>query len=187
MGVVGKLDYDTRDNPGHARRGVRLWLAGELYPELWDVESTFGHVAGEASTYLSANVPASPTLALRVGGKTVHGEFPFHEAASIGGSSNMRGFRKYRFAGNSALYGNGELRFRLTQIKFLIPGELGAFAAVDAGRVFFTDDPSKADNWHIGKGGGLWVSFAERRATMSVAMMDGKDKTNLYLFVGFMF
>ena len=187
VGARGELVYDTRDNPGHARRGVRFSLAGELYPGLWDVESTFGHVAGEASTYLSANVPASPTLALRVGGKTVRGEYPFHEAAAIGGSGNLRGFRKFRFAGDSAVYGNGELRFRLTPIKFLVPGELGAFAAADAGRVFFADDPREADSWHVGKGGGLWVSFAERRATMSVAMMDSKDKTELYLFVGFMF
>ncbi len=187
VGVRGELDFDTRDNPGHARRGARVRLAGELYPGLWDVESTFGHVAGEASTYLSADVPASPTLALRVGGKTVLGDYPFHESAAIGGSGNMRGFRKYRFAGDTALYGNGELRFRLSRIKFLIPGELGAFGAVDTGRVFFSDDPGEADKWHIGKGGGLWVSFAERRATISVAMMDGKDKTDLYLFVGFMF
>ncbi len=187
VGARGELVYDTRDNPGHARRGVRLRLAGDLYPGLWDVESTFGHVAGEASTYLSANVAAAPTLALRVGGKTVLGEYPFHEAAAIGGSSNLRGFRKYRFAGDSAVYGNGEFRFRLTPIKFLVPGELGAFAAVDAGQVFFEDDPSEADGWHVGKGGGLWVSFAERRATMSLAMMNSKDKTELYLFVGFMF
>ena len=187
IGARGELVYDTRDNPGHARRGVRLRLAGELYPGLWDVESTFGHVAGEASTYLSASMPASPTLALRVGGKTVRGAFPFHEAAAIGGSRNLRGFRKYRFAGNSAVYGNGEFRFQLAPIKFLVPGEFGAFAAVDAGRVFYSEDPPEADQWQIGKGGGLWVSFAGRRATMSVAMMDGKDKTELYLFVGFMF
>ncbi len=187
VGARGEVVYDTRDNPGHARRGVRFRLAGDLYPELWDVESTFAHVAGEASAYLSANVPMAPTFALRAGGKTVLGEYPFHEAAAIGGSSNLRGFRKYRFAGDSAVFGNGEFRFRLTPIKFLIPGELGAFAAVDAGRVFFADDPSEADSWHIGKGGGLWVSFAERRATMSLAMMDSKDKTELYLFVGFMF
>ena len=187
VGARGELAFDTRDNPGHARRGVRVMLAGEIYPELWDVESTFGHISGEASTYLSADVPASPTLALRVGGKIVHGTYPFHEAAAIGGTGNMRGFRKFRFAGDSALYGNGELRFRLTRIKFLIPGELGAFAAVDAGRVFLADDPREADEWHIGKGGGLWVSFADRRATLSVAMMEGKDKRDVYLFVGFMF
>ena len=187
IGVNGELVYDTRDNPGHAQRGVRLRLAGELYPELWDVESAFGHVSGEASAYLSANVPASPTLALRVGGKIVHGDYPFHEAAAIGGSKNLRGFRKFRFAGDSALFGNGELRFRLSPVKFLIHGELGAFAAVDGGRVFYSDDPDGANDWHIGKGGGLWVSFADRRATISVAMMDGKDKKDLYLFVGFMF
>ncbi len=187
IGVRGELDFDTRDNPGHAMRGVRLRLAGELYPALWDVESVFGHVAGEASTYLSVDVPASPTLALRVGGITVLGAYPFHEAAAIGGSGNLRGFLKYRFAGDSAVFGNGEFRFRLTRIKFLVPGELGVFAAVDAGRVFFADDPREADDWHFARGGGLWVSFAERRATLSVAMMQGKDKIGQYLFVGFMF
>lgn len=187
VGARGELVFDTRDHPDHARRGVRIRLAGELYPKLWDVESAFGHISGEASTYLSANIPASPTLALRVGGKTVRGEYPFHEAAAIGGSANLRGFRKFRFAGDSAVYGNGELRFRLTPIKFLVPGDLGAFAAADVGRVFYGDDPGDADNWHIGRGGGLWVSFTERRATLSLAMMDSKDKTELYLFVGFMF
>ncbi|MCY3712740.1 MAG: BamA/TamA family outer membrane protein [Gemmatimonadetes bacterium] len=186
-GVRGEVVFDTRDHPAHARRGARIRLSGELYPALWDVESIFGNVAGEASTYLSANIPASPTLALRVGGKTVLGEYPFHEAAAIGGSENLRGFRKFRFAGDSAVYGNGELRFRLTPIKFLVPGDLGAFGAVDVGRVFYGNDPGNADNWHIGRGGGLWVSFTERRATLSLAMMDSKDKTELYLYFGFMF
>lgn len=187
VGARGELVYDNRDHPSHTRRGVRFRLAGELYPGLWDVESAFGHVAGEASTYLSANVPMAPTLALRAGGKTVLGEYPFHEAAAIGGKGNLRGFRKFRFAGDSALYGNGELRFRLARIKFLVPGELGVYAAVDAGRVFFADDPQETDEWHIGKGGGLWVSFVDRRATISLAVMEGRDKRDVYLFFGFMF
>ena len=83
IGVGGELVYDARDNSGHARRGVRFRLSGELYPKLWDVESTFGYVAGDASAYLSANVPTLPTLALRVGGKTIRGAFPFHEAAVV--------------------------------------------------------------------------------------------------------
>ena len=187
LGVRGELVYDTRDNPGHARRGVRFRLGGELYPKLWDVESIFGHVAGDASAYLSANVPTSPTLALRVGGKTVRGVFPFHEAAAVGGSGNLRGFRKDRFAGESALYGNGELRVRLTRIYLLFPGELGAFAAVDAGRVFYKYDPEEADDWHIGTGGGLWVSFLKRRGTLSAARMYGEDLTGWYLRAGLMF
>ena len=112
---------------------------------------------------------------------------PFHEAAAVGGSGNLRGFRKDRFAGESALYGNGELRVRLTRIYFLFPGELGAFAAVDAGRVFFKYDPKEADDWHTGTGGGLWVSFLKGRATLSAARMYGEDLTGWYLRAGLMF
>ena len=187
IGVGGELVYDARDNSGHARRGVRFRLSGELYPKLWDVESTFGHVAGDASAYLSASVPTLPTLALRVGGKTVRGAFPFYEAATVGGPDNLRGFREDRFAGESALYGNGELRVRLTRIRFLFPGELGLFAAVDAGRVFYDADSKEADGWHIGTGGGLWISFLKRRMTLSAAMMEGEDLTGMYLRGGFMF
>ncbi len=187
VGVGGELVYDARDNPGHARRGVRFRLSGELYPTLWDVESTFGHVAGDASAYLSAGLPTLPTLALRVGGKTVRGAFPFHEAAALGGPDDLRGFHEDRFAGESALYGNGELRVRLTRIRFPVPGELGAFAAVDAGRVFFDADLEEADGWHIGTGGGLWVSFLKRVATLSAAVMDGEDLTGAYLRTGLMF
>ena len=187
IGVGGELVYDARDNVGHTRRGVRFRLSGELYPKLWDVESTFGHVAGDASAYLSASVPTLPTLALRVGGKTVRGAFPFYEAATVGGPDNLRGFREDRFAGESALYGNGEFRVRLTRLRFPSPGELGAFAAVDAGRVFFDADPEEANGWHIGTGGGLWISFLKHRATLSAAMMEGEDLTGIYLRGGFMF
>lgn len=187
VGVGGELVYDVRDNPGHARKGVRFRLRGELYPKLWDVESTFGHVAGDASAYLSADLPTLPTLALRVGGKTVRGAFPFHEAAAVGGRDQLRGFHEDRFVGESALYGNGELRARLARIRFPLPGELGAFAAVDAGRVFFAADPPDADGWHLGTGGGLWVSFLKRRATLSAAVMEGEDLTGAYLRAGLMF
>ena len=187
IGVGGELVYDARDNSGHARRGVRFRLSGELYPKLWDVESTFGHIAGDASAYLSASVPTLPTLALRVGGKTVRGAFPFYEAATVGGPDNLRGFREDRFAGESALYGNGEFRVRLTRLRVPSPGELGAFAAVDAGRVFYDDDSEEVDGWHIGTGGGLWISFLKHRATLSAAVMEGEDLTGLYLRGGFMF
>lgn len=187
FGVAGELVYDARDNPGHAQRGVQFRLSGALYPKLWDVESTFGHVAGDASAYLSASVPTHPTLALRVGGKTVRGKFPFHEAATVGGSDNLRGFHEDRFAGESALYGNGEIRMRLIRIRFPFPGELGAFAAVDGGRVFFDADSEEADGWHIGTGGGLWISFLKRQATLSAAVMNGADLTGVYLRTGFMY
>ena len=187
LGAQTELMYDTRDNPGHAKTGLMLRVAGVIYPGIWDVESTFGNINGDVSTYLTANIPTAPTLALRAGGEKVWGTFPFHEAAYLGGPKNLRGYRQDRFGGDASLYGNAELRFGLAKIKLLVPGEFGLFGAADAGRVFFDGDPDDADEWHTAVGGGFWLSFLGRLQTLSVAIMHGDDLTGVYLSAGFMF
>ena len=196
VGAQGEILYDTRNNPAYATRGVLVRVAGVVYPEVWDVESAFGSLDGEARTYVTVPIPTSPTLALRAGGKKVWGTFPFHESAFLGGpgltgsgtsNGNVRGFRKNRFAGDTALYGNSELRLVLAKIKLLVPGELGLFGAADAGRVIYAADRDGADTWHTGIGGGLWLSFLQRRQTLSVAAVQGDDLTGVYLFAGLTF
>ena len=196
VGAQGEILYDTRNNPAYATRGVLVRVVGAVYPGVWDVESAFGSLAGETRTYLTAPVPTNPTLALRAGGKKVWGTFPFHESAFLGGAGltggdvsngSLRGFRKNRFAGDTALYGNSELRLVLAKIKLFVPGELGLFGAADAGRVIYTEDPDDADTWHTGVGGGLWLSFLQRRQTLSVAAVNGDDLMGVYLRAGLTF
>ena len=196
IGALGEAVYDTRNSLGYPTQGVRVRVAGHIYPGVWDVESTFGSIDGEASTYLTAPIPTTPTLALRAGGKKVWGTFPFHESAFLGGSGfvgggissgNLRGFRKNRFAGETALYGNSELRLVLTKIKLLVLGELGVFGAADAGRVIYDGDPDNADKWHNSIGGGFWLSFLQRQQTLSAAIVKGDDLAGVYLRAGFMF
>ena len=196
IGAHGEITYDTRNNLGYATQGVLVRVAGVVYPGVWDVESAFGSIDGETRAYLTAPVPTNPTLALRAGGKKVWGTFPFHESAFLGGpgltggdvsNGSLRGFRKNRFAGDTALYGNSELRLVLAKIKLLVPGELGLFGAADAGRVLFAEDPDDADTWHTGVGGGLWLSFLQRRQTLSVAAVQGDDLTGIYLRAGLTF
>ena len=196
VGAQGEILYDTRNNPAYATRGVLVRVAGAIYPGVWDVESAFGSIDGETRAYLTAPIPTNPTLALRAGGKKVWGPFPFHESAFLGGpgltgsgtsNGNVRGFRKNRFAGDTALYGNSELRLVLAKIKLLVPGELGLFGAADAGRVIYAEDPDDADTWHTGVGGGLWLSFLQRRQTLSVAAVQGDDLTGVYLSAGLTF
>ena len=196
VGAQGEILYDTRNNPAYATRGVLVRVAGAVYPEVWDVESAFGSIDGEARTYVTAPIPTSPTLALRAGGKKVWGTFPFQESAFLGGpgltggdvsNGSLRGFRKNRFAGDTALYGNSELRLVLAKIKLLVPGELGLFGAADAGRVIYSEDPDDADTWRTGVGGGLWLSFLQRRQTLSVAAVQGDDLTGVYLRSGLTF
>ena len=197
VGALGGVVYDTRNNPGYPTQGIRVRVAGAIYPGVWDVESTFGSIDGEASTYLTAPIPTTPTLALRAGGKKVWGNFPYHESAFLGGSSfagsggissgNLRGFRKNRFAGETALYGNSELRLVLAKIKLLVPGEFGLFGAADAGRVIYDGDPDNADKWHNSIGGGFWLSFLQHQQTLSAAVVKGGDLTGVYMRASFMF
>ena len=196
VGAQGEILYDTRNNPAYATRGVLVRVAGVVYPGAWDVESAFGSIDGETRAYLTAPVSTNPTLALRAGGKKVWGTFPFHESAFLGGpgltggdvsNGSLRGFRKNRFAGDTSLYGNSELRLVLAKIKLLVPGELGLFGSADAGRVMYAEDSDDADTWHTGVGGGLWLSFLQRRQTLSVAAVQGDDLTGIYLRAGLTF
>ena len=196
IGVRGEIEYDNRDRPAYATHGFFARVTAAGYPGAWDVESAFGGVEGEARTYLTARIPTNPTLALRVGGKKVWGHYPFHESAFLGGPGRvglsqgegpLRGLHKNRFAGDASLYGNAELRLALARINVLVPGEFGLFAAADVGRVFYAGDPADADDWHNGTGGGFWLSFLERRTTLNVAVMKGRDMTTVYFRVGDMF
>ena len=195
-GALGRIQYDTRNNPAYPTRGFLIRGTGAVYPSAWDAESAFGSVEGAVHTYLTARIPTTPTLALRVGGKKVWGTFPFQESAFLGGpgfsgvgtsSGHLRGFRKDRFAGDASLYANAELRFALAPFQFLVPGEFGVFLAADTGRVFFAGDPDDTDKWHTGVGGGFWLSFLQRQQTLSAAIVKGDDLTGVYLRAGFMF
>lgn len=196
VGLRGEIGWDTRDNPAYATRGLLVRATAAGYPGLWDVESVFGSVDAEARTYLTASIPSSPTLALRVGGRRLWGTYPFHESAFLGGPGRigigetdhpLRGFYKNRFAGDAVLYGNAELRLALADIRLVVPGEFGVFGAADIGRVFYSDDAPGADDWHNGNGGGFWLSFLEGRTILSLAVMKGRDLTGVYLRTGLMF
>jgi hemolysin activation/secretion protein len=155
------------------------------FPGVWGVRSTFGEVHGEASTYLTPGGAFRPTLALRAAGKRVWGDYPFQEAAYIGGHTSVRGLRAERFGGDGSLYGNAELRLPLGRFSGLLPGEFGIFGLGDVGRVFLEGESSR--KWHTAAGGGVWFSFLTRGSTLSVAIAKSEERTGLYVDAGFMF
>ena len=188
FGEVGgglTLRYDSRDRPALARQGILLELGGSAYPAIWDVDSTFGEVHGEAVTYLSVKAPLDPTLALRVGGKKLWGQYPFFEAAFIGGASTVRLGRVNRYAGDASAYGSTELRLSLAKVKLVLPADFGVFGLADAGRVFFAGESS--DTWHAAAGGGVWLSYLERSFTLSLAIAQSEERTGVYAQAGFGF
>jgi hemolysin activation/secretion protein len=162
-----------------------LEAGGKIYPAVWDVDSTFGEVHGEAATYLTAPVPLQPTLALRVGGRKLWGQYPFFEAAFIGGSSTVRLGRVNRYAGDAAAYGNAELRLALARMTLVLPADVGVFGLADVGRVFLETESS--DKWHSAVGGGIWLAWLDRANTISLALAAGEEHTGFYVQAGFGF
>lgn len=196
VGARARVGLDTRDGTAYPTRGFLVRAEGEAFPAAWDVTSPFGSLAGQARAFLTPLPDRGPTLALRVGGRKLVGAYPFHEAAFLGGPGfagsgdsrgALRGFRRDRFAGDASAYGNAELRIPLGSVTVVLPGEVGAFVAADSGRVFHAGDTVTGGGWHTGLGGGLWISFLERRQTISVAVMRGEDLTGIYVRAGFLF
>jgi hypothetical protein len=185
LGAQATLDFDSRDHKLAATRGARLVIGGSVWPEVWDVESTFGEVHGEASTYLTAPIPLQPTLALRAGGKYVGGTYPFHEAAYVGGATTVRGLRDHRYIGDYSAWGNAELRLRFGRGRIALPADIGIFGLVDVGRVWFEDEDSS--DWHDAYGGGIWLAFLNREGTLTAAVARGEGRTGFYVRAGFMY
>lgn len=185
VGLLGGFRYDSRDLPGYPRKGVVLDVGGTFRPGLWDVTSTYGAVYGVASTYLSPNLPKSPVLALRAGGKVTFGDYIYQDAAYIGGSDNVRLGREHRYAGDASAYASAELRFSLTKFFVVLPGEIGLFGLGDVGRVFLEGETS--DTWHGAAGGGIWIALLSRANTLTFAYAASEELDKVYIQAGWAF
>jgi hypothetical protein len=185
FGATARLFWDGRDNSHLPTRGAYVLLESRFYPKMLDVDSTYGGFSGEAAGYLTAPIPLRPTLALRIGGEKVFGDYPYFDAAYIGGKQSVRGFQVNRFAGDASLFGNAELRLTFGSHQILMPGHLGVLGLADAGRVFFDDEDS--DEWHAAVGGGFWLSFRRPAITLNVTAARSDERTGLYIGSGFAF
>jgi hypothetical protein len=180
LGVQTELEMDGRDAPNFPRRGWRLETGGSAWPAGWDAEGAFGEAHLMTATYLSLG--AGPVVAVRAGGKRVWGDFPFHEAAFLGGGSTLRGYTGQRFAGDAMAFGGAELRMPLFRANLGLRGILGVIGLMDAGRVWFDGDSD--GELHTGIGAGAFFHAAGQTVTATVA---SGERTSLHVGFGMPF
>jgi hypothetical protein len=201
IGATGLLELDTRQssgrNPrgvairtmGYPRGGAHLTVRGQVWPKAWDVKDTFGSVDGSAAVYLTPGSEKAPTLALRVGGRKVFGTYPFFEAAYLGSGTPtdelIRGLNRERYAGDSAVFGNADLRIYVSRFRIFLPGEWGIFGFGDGGRVYLEGESS--NKWHYSVGGGLWFAWLDRSNTVSFSFARSEGRNAGYVKAGFAF
>ena len=184
-GVRFALHHDVRDQPRQPRRGLLLDFSATYYPEVWDVESAFGSVAASVATYLTLPVPFKPILALRGAGKRVIGDFPYFEAAFIGGGSTVRSLEAQRFAGDASLAGTAELRVPLASFSFILPLDVGVFGLAETGRVYL--DGESPGGWHSAMGGGFWIGIIDPTSALSFSFTNNQERTGIFIKAGLSF
>jgi hypothetical protein len=185
-GLFLNFNYDTRNILNNPSKGQTLRIRGGVYPEILDVERSYGFADALGSIYVGTDsIGLRPVLALRLGGKKIWGDFPYFNSAFIGGRESLRGFDQGRFAGDASLYAGGDFRFRLLNPRMLSITDMGLFGFSDTGRVWLNGD--SPGDWHWGYGGGLWLAFIGMPNTISLAIGKSPERTSIYIWYGFAF
>ncbi|MHA6248467.1 BamA/TamA family outer membrane protein [Pontibacter sp. CAU 1760] len=184
-GAVTGLELDTRSDKMLPSSGVHFDLLVKAMKQLDDARNSFGQAQAAFSFYLNPGGNSHLVLANRVGGGTTIGQPDFYQLLYLSGNNNLRGYRNFRFAGESMLYHNLELRYKLFDFKsYLFPGSVGLIGFHDIGRVWAEGMPS--DKWHTGYGGGFYLVPAKLILLQGVVGVSEEDVLP-YVSVGFRF
>ncbi len=183
-GLELKLRYDSRVVPDTTKPRAVLDIAGSAYPAIWDVASAYGALDGVASAFLTLPVGTKPVLAFRGGGKKLFGDFPYFDAAFLGGSHSLRTEERQRYAGDASLYGSIELRVPIARFPLILPLDVGVLDFADAGRVYLNGD--SPGGWHTAAGAGFWVGIVNPGTSINVLFTNRHDRRTV-ANVGFAF
>ena len=162
----------------------KVKLTAAAYPGMFDAQTAYEKVAGVAAAYFTAPFLTRPELAVRAGGEKLFGDFPYFDAAFIGGSRSLRTEHRQRFAGDASLFGTTELRVPLVKFPLILPLNVGAIGFVDMARVYVDGD--SPGGWHQGSGAGFWISVVRPELGITVMRTNNPDR-RIQTHLGFVF
>ena len=167
------------------KQGYKFSYSSDLNIGLVNTSQTFSTLKTQLSIFYPLRFSPQIGVANRVGGANNIGPFPFYESNSIGGTTNLRGFKGNRFAGRSTFYNNTEVRIELLDFyKYLLGGKLGVTGFFDIGRVW--TDGESSSLLHKGYGGGVWFNaFDSVLLNSTIGMSD--EGTLIEIKAGFFF
>ncbi len=177
FGARFSIDVDTRDNKVLPAKGV-VWQNGLRYLSGLNNTSNNVTLVNSEFTFFISLVPKRMVLANRIGAGHTFNKFEFYQAQYLGSDDDLRGYRKYRFAGRSKLFNNAELRIRVANFKtYLFPAAFGLLGFFDTGRIWADNDNSS--KWLSGYGAGFWVSPLRRLVLTFTYAASKEDKMPL--------
>jgi hypothetical protein len=180
-----QVNIDYRNNKTITTRGFYWQSYFQSAKGLTGSSSNISQLGTDLSAYISFSKAAKLVIAGRVGAGFNFGKYEFFQAQYLGGTENLRGFRRNRFGGDNMLFSNIDIRLNLFDFRgYLIPGSLGIIAFNDIGRVWVEDE--KSSTWHHGYGGGIWLAPA-KRYVLALCVANSRDGALPFLSLGFQF
>lgn len=176
---------DTRNSKNFPERGYYLHLSSKWTPEILDNRFAYTKAAGDVRLYFTAPLLGGITLAMRARGERIWGEFPYYDAVYLGGSEDLRGFARERFAGDASVFGSAELRVNLGKFNIVVPGHYGFTVAGESGKVFYKE--SISDVFHTSINWGVWIAPLSKENVVSLTVASSQERTSIILTGGFAF
>ena len=183
-GLQASLHLDSRYYPDTLKPRFVLDATGAGYPGMWSVNTPYESLDTWAAAFFTLPIAKKPVLAFRAGGKKLWGNFPYFDAAFLGGSETYRVEEKQHWAGDASLYATTELRVPLAEFPFILPLNVGALGFTDAGRVYYNGD--SPGGWHTASGGGIWIGYRNPTPGVQILLTNRKGR-QLYTNFGFAF
>ena len=176
---------DDRNDKILTSRGIHWQTEFSSYGGLNDYSRHYSQLTSDLSLFTSFNTRGNVVISTRLGYGKTFGEHAFYQAQFLGATEDLRGYRKFRFAGDEKFYHNIDLRIRLADFQtYLFPGSLGLLFFNDVGRVWLHGEDSK--QWHDGYGGGFWISPL-KKFVLSASYAQGTDGGVTLIKLGFQY
>lgn len=156
--VSAKYGFQNYDNVSNPTLGMTFYILGGYKMNLQETDRKFPYAESALGFTYKISTSGNWVLATLVKGKAIFDDsYEFYQAVTVGGDTDLRGFRNQRFSGKSALYQSTDLRWNLGKVKNgFAPIRYGVFGGFDYGRVWVPNEIS--DKWHQAYGGGIWIN-----------------------------
>ncbi|GEC77655.1 metallophosphoesterase [Flavobacterium aquatile] len=150
--------YENYDNKSNPTMGMGFAIAGSWKTNLTQIKRNFPTLEAKLNFNHKIDANGRFVLATLLKGKSIlNNNFEFYQGATLGGDTDLRGFRNERFLGNQSFFQSSDLRISVGKIKgSLVPMSYGFIGGYDYGRVWL--DGEKSNKWHQSVGGGIWLN-----------------------------
>ncbi|MCH7525004.1 MAG: phosphoesterase, partial [Bacteroidetes bacterium] len=192
VGAEISYGFKNKDNVAFPTLGLDF-LLNFGYKNNVDNSNNFGYLIPSLAIDYKLVPNGQLVLATKAKGHIIFGDgFEFYQAATIGASDGLRGYRNQRFTGKTSFYQITDIRYNFKQFKTsILPIEFGIFGGFDYGRVWVSDnlvtDPTfNNDRLNTSIGGGLFLNMVDM-LTANISLFNSKDGLRFAFALGFGF